>query len=155
METALCQGPSCGRCLKVCPANAVQYWDRDWPACDEYRSPHGFAKLTDHVDKIIAAGDPTLRKELLRSEDSFNLWQSILRGAGVITGCRRCADVCPVGADYEQLRDALDHLPESTPEKEDRAAGMAASESRKDTAEGYERQKRWIGARGYLGETGD
>src|SRR3954468_8416668 len=78
MEASLCLGPSCGRCLNVCPADAVQHWDRDWPACDEYRSPHGFAKLTDHVDKIIPAGDPTVRKELLRSEDSFNLWQSIL-----------------------------------------------------------------------------
>ena len=49
---------------------------------------------------LIREPDTEKQKELLRSEDSFNLWQSILRGAGVITGCRRCADVCPVGADY-------------------------------------------------------
>src|SRR3954447_14876211 len=30
LEAALCLGPSCGRCLKVCPADAVQAWDRDW-----------------------------------------------------------------------------------------------------------------------------
>ncbi len=26
METALCLGPSCGRCLKTCPADAVGHW---------------------------------------------------------------------------------------------------------------------------------
>jgi epoxyqueuosine reductase len=150
MEQALCLGPSCGRCLKVCPGDTVQHWDRDWDACDEYRSPHGFAKLTDHVDKIIAAGDPATRKELLRSEDSFNLWQSILRGAGVITGCRRCADVCPVGADYAGLQDALDHIPENTRAKEERLTAMTAAESRGDLPDAYGSQTRWIGALSYL-----
>src|SRR5262249_31992283 len=46
METALCLGPSCGRCLKTCPADAVGHWTRDWPACDRFRSPHGFAQLS-------------------------------------------------------------------------------------------------------------
>ena len=101
MESALCLGPSCGRCLKTCPADAVGHWTRDWPACDRFRSPHGFAQLSEHVTRIIAEPDASRQKELVRSEDSFNLWQSILRGAGVITGCRRCADVCPVGADYD------------------------------------------------------
>lgn len=150
MEQTLCRGPSCGRCLKVCPGDTVLHWDRDWEACDEYRSPHGFAKLTDHVDKIIAAGDPATRKELLRSEDSFNLWQSILRGAGVITGCRRCADVCPVGADYAGLEDALDHIPENTPAKEERLATMTAAELHGDLPSSYGAQTRWIGALSYL-----
>ena len=49
METALCLGPSCGRCLKTCPADAVGHWTRDWPACDRFRSPHGFAQLSEHI----------------------------------------------------------------------------------------------------------
>ena len=106
-------GPSCARCLKVCPGDAVGHWSRDWEACDPHRSPHGFPQLSDHVARIIAAPTPEAQKELVRSEDSFNLWQSILRGAGVITGCRKCADVCPVGADYQaMLSDALDAIPE-------------------------------------------
>ena len=118
METALCLGPSCGRCLKTCPADAVGHWTRDWPACDRFRSPHGFAQLSEHVTRIIAEPDAARQKELVRSEDSFNLWQSILRGAGVITGCRRCADVCPVGADYAaMLSDALEAIPEDTPDE--------------------------------------
>jgi epoxyqueuosine reductase len=150
METTLCQGPSCGRCLKVCPGDTVQHWARDWDACDTYRSPHGFSQLAGHIEKIIDAGEATKRKELLRSEDSFNLWQSILRGAGVITGCRRCADVCPVGADYAALKDALDVLPENTPAKDARAAGMADAEAQGKLPEAYDQQKRWIGALGYL-----
>lgn len=146
METALCLGPSCGRCLQVCPGDTVRHWDRDWEACDSYRSPHGFAKLTDHIDRIIAAGDPATQKAMLRSEDSFNLWQSILRGAGVITGCRRCADVCPVGADYEtMLKDALDTIPEHTPAKQARLDAMKEAEGRGARPAAYEAQARWIG----------
>jgi epoxyqueuosine reductase QueG len=146
MERALCLGPSCARCLKVCPADAVEHWARDWEACDRFRSPHGFAQLTEHVGRIIAEPDPDQQKELLRSEDSFNLWQSILRGAGVITGCRRCADVCPVGADYAaMLQDALEHIPESTPAKEARAAAMVEEERAGGLPETYSAQARWIG----------
>ncbi len=142
MTEALCLGPACGRCLKTCPADAVQHWARDWPACDRYRSPHGFAQLTEHLDRIIHESDAGKRKQLLRSEESFNLWQSILRGAGVVTGCRRCADVCPVGADYESmLADALEEIPENTPQKEQRLVFM-----QKDPASGaYVPQQRWIG----------
>jgi epoxyqueuosine reductase QueG len=140
MTNALCLGPTCGRCLKTCPADAVQEWERDWPACDRYRSPHGFAQLTEHLDRIIESGDAATRKELLRSEASFNLWQSILRGSGVITGCRRCADVCPVGSDYEaMLADAHTEIPENTPQKESRLAAMTGQSG------AYEKQKRFIG----------
>jgi epoxyqueuosine reductase QueG len=140
MSNALCLGPSCGRCLKTCPADAVREWERDWPACDRYRSPHGFAQLTEHLDRIIEASDAQTRKELLRSEASFNLWQSILRGSGVITGCRRCADVCPVGADYEaMLAVAHQEIPENTAAKEARLAAMRGE------SPAYEKQKRFIG----------
>jgi ferredoxin len=91
---------------------------------------------------VIDEPDTKRKKALLRSEDSFNLWQSILRGAGVITGCRRCADVCPVGADYEALlKDALDAIPENTPSKEARLAAMAGAEP----SAAYQRQIHWIG----------
>ncbi len=150
MEQALCRGPACGRCLKVCPGDTVRHWGRDWQTCDEYRSPHGFAKLTEHLEKIIAAGDPAARKDLLRSEDSFNLWQSILRGAGVITGCRSCADVCPVGADYAALlEDARGEIPETTFGKEQRLAAMTSAEQAGELGKGYSAQQRWIGALGY------
>ncbi len=143
MSEALCLGPECGRCLKACPGDVVQQWDRDWDACDRYRSPHGFAQLSEYLGGVIDEPDLRKKKEMLRSETSFDLWQSILRGAGVITGCRRCADVCPVGADYALLRDALEAIPENTPQKEARLAGMIAA----GPSPAYERQIRWIGRR--------
>ncbi|HSM39627.1 MAG TPA: hypothetical protein VK862_02675, partial [Afifellaceae bacterium] len=148
MDKALCLGPECGRCLKACPGDVVGHWTRDWPACDRYRSPHGFHHLTDFLSGIIEAGDIEAQKAMLRSEDSFDLWQSILRGAGVVTGCRRCQDVCPVGDDYEaMLKDALEDIPENSDDKEKRLAAMSAAEAdvEKMPAE-FQAQKRWIGA---------
>jgi epoxyqueuosine reductase QueG len=145
MTEALCLGPECGRCLKACPGDVVRHWDRDWEACDRYRSPHGFAQLAEYLGRVIDEPDNKRKKDLLRSEDSFNLWQSILRGAGVITGCRRCADVCPVGADYEALlKDALDTIPENTPQKEARLAAMVAAEA-SGPPPARVSQVRWIG----------
>jgi len=142
---SLCLGPECGRCLKACPGDVIKHWDRDWEACDRYRSPHGFAQLSDYLGRVIDEPDAQQKKALLRSEDSFNLWQSILRGAGVITGCRRCADVCPVGADYEPLlKDALELIPESTPQKEARLAAMVAAEAA-GPVPAQVKQLRWIG----------
>ena len=145
MPTALCAGPRCGRCLSSCPADAVGHWQRDWPACDTHRSPYGFAKLAGHLIDIIEEPDPQKKKDKLRSETQFNLWQSILRGSGAITGCRRCADVCPVGADYEaMLKDAMDEIPEDTPQKAARLVQMAQAESAGDDS-GRAAQVRWIG----------
>lgn len=97
--------------------------------------------------KIIEEPDQAKKKDMLLSETQFNLWQSILRGSGVVTGCRRCADVCPVGADYEtMLKDALEHIPEGTPEKAARLAAMSADELAGKQS-GYAQQQRWIGTK--------
>jgi ferredoxin len=145
-DDALCLGPACGRCLSACPGDVIGHWERDWPACDRYRSPHGFAQLTEHILAIMDQPDTKAQRDLIRSEDSFNLWQSILRGSGVVTGCRRCADVCPVGADYPaMLRDALDTMPEATAEKDRRRQAMVAAEARGERPAAYDAQRRWIG----------
>lgn len=145
-EEGLCHGPSCGRCLSACPGDTVGWWDRDWNACDQYRSPYGFAKLTGHVAAVMAEPDAQKKKDMLRSETMFNLWQSILRGSGVITGCRRCADVCPVGEDYQaMLQGALQEVAEDTADKRAKLEAMVAAEGRGEVAPGHDRQKRWIG----------
>ncbi len=149
MTEALCLGPECGRCLAACPGDVVAHWDRDWVACDRYRSPHGFAQLGAHLTEIMDAPDEAAKLALIRSETSFNLWQSILRGAGVVTGCRRCQDVCPVGEDYgAMIEDALRDIPEDTPDKAARLARMVADEAAGRLPESHEAQSRWIGARG-------
>jgi epoxyqueuosine reductase len=94
---------------------------------------------------VLAESDSQKKKEMLRSETTFNLWQSILRGAGVITGCRRCADVCPVGEDYERmLADALEQIAEDTAAKQMRLVDMVNAEHNA-LPQGYKRQQRWIG----------
>ena len=148
MSAPLCKGPECGRCLKACPGDVIGHWDRDWQGCDRYRSPHGFKAVSDFLQKVLEAPDSDSQMKLVRSEESFNIWQSTLRGSGVITGCRRCQDVCPVGADYvEMLQDALDDIAEDTKEKRARLAEMVNLEAKGDVSEGYLRQRRWIGER--------
>lgn len=150
-DVALCLGPSCGRCLATCPADAVRHWQRDWDACDTHRSPYGFGKLVQHLSDVMTEPDARKKKELLRTETMFNLWQSILRGSGVITGCRRCADVCPVGEDFAtMLRDVLEHMPEDTDEKRQRLAQMAAAEAQGELPDAYTQQQRWIGLLPYM-----
>ena len=99
-----------------------------------------------HGDSSAGAADAQQKKELLRSETTFNLWQSILRGAGAITGCRRCADVCPVGADYaDMLMDALEAMPEDTEAKRLRLVDMVTAEAEGRLPDDYVDQQRWIG----------
>ena len=98
----------------------------------------------------MAEQDAQKQKAMLRSESSFNLWQSVLRGSGVVTGCRRCQDVCPVGEDYDRfLRDALEDMPEDTSDKRERLKEMEAAEQEGELPESYDRQERWIGRSSY------
>ena len=143
MADALCLGPECGRCLKACPADAVQHWDRDWAACDKYRSPFGFEFMSDYLTSILTEEDQLQKISKLRGMESSEIFQAMLRGSGIITGCRRCADVCPVGDDYENLlKKWVDEIPEETPEKLKRLEAMIAEKTPPDS---YEKQHRWMG----------
>lgn len=145
-EDALCLGPTCGRCSLACPGDVVGHWDRDWSACNRLRSPHGFQALTEHVERLIDEPDNQKKKDLLRSPEQFYLWQSILRGAGVVTGCRRCQDVCPVGEDYAQLADAVDEIAEANDEKRMRLHSMVEAEMAGQLPQSHAHDERWIGA---------
>jgi epoxyqueuosine reductase QueG len=142
MKQPLCEGPECGRCLSACPGDVIGQWERDWQGCDSYRNPHGFNHLTEFLGNVIDQTDVEAQKKMIRSEDSFNLWQSILRGAGAVIGCRRCQDVCPVGEDYEiLLKDAVHEIAEDTSEKRTRLQEMIKG----DNEGNYLAQSRWIG----------
>jgi epoxyqueuosine reductase len=139
----LCLGPECGRCLAACPADAVQHWDRDWKRCDGFRSPFGFEFMSDYLTDILTEEDQLQQIAKLRGMESSEIFQAMLRGSGIITGCRRCADVCPVGNDYETLlKKWVDKIPEETPEKLKRLKTMVAEAT---LPEAYAKQHRWIG----------
>ena len=88
------------QCRMACPGDAILHWGLDKKKCSPYASPHGFSHLVSHVSNVLRAGSTDEQIALLRSGDSFNLWQTMLRGVGAYTGCTRCIDVCPVGQDY-------------------------------------------------------
>ena len=146
MTKPLCQGESCGRCLLACPGDAVLQWGLDKQKCAPYASPHGFSQVVAHVGNVLRADTVEQKIEMLRSGDSFNIWQTMLRGVGAYTGCTRCVDVCPVGQDYARhLADAQQDIPETTPEKVSRLAEMQRKRTAGEPGEGLERSRRWIG----------
>ena len=145
-DNALCLGPECGRCLQACPADAVGHWQRDWPACDRRRSPFGFGFASDYLTNVLREQDQEKQIGMLRSMESSEIFQAMLRGTGIISGCRNCADVCPVGEDYEKLlKDWVDDINEATPEKQTRLDAMIREEATGNLPEGFNQQQRWIG----------
>lgn len=147
LEQALCRGPECGRCLLTCPGDAALHWDIDKQKCSPHAWPYGWDYLTDHVKNIMNAEDDGARWDIVKGRATFELWQSMLQGVGVNSGCTRCLEVCPVGEDYEDhLQDSQERIPEVTPEKEARLQAMRDAEARADFGPAFERSKRWIGA---------
>ncbi len=67
----------------------------------------------------------------MRHPDTLMIWQSMLRGVGIYSGCTRCYDVCPVGADYEtHLRSVQEEIAEATDEKRRGSRACAARSPR-------------------------
>ena len=122
------------------------HWGLDKKKCAPYASPYGFSHVVSHVSNVLRANNVDEQMALLRSGDTFNLWQTLLRGVGAYTGCTRCVDVCPVGQDYARhLQDIQEEIPEATPEKAGRLAEMRRQRTAGEKIEGLERSRRWIG----------
>lgn len=148
-ERALCRGEECGRCLLACPGDAVEHWGLDVERCKPYSSPYGYHAVERHVERILAEGDRQRRTEAARSTETLMIWQSMLRGVGVYTGCTRCYDVCPVGADYErQLREIQERIPEETADKQRRLAAIRGDRDSSPLPPGLTKHRRWIGSPG-------
>ncbi len=146
MIKSLCLGEECGRCLLACPGDAILHWGLDKKKCAPYASPHGFAKFVSHLSNILHVDDVEKQIEVLRSGDSFNLWQSLLRGVGAYTGCTRCVDVCPIGEDYARnLQAVQEEIPEATPEKTVSLKEMKQRRTAGERIQGLEQSRRWIG----------
>ena len=147
---ALCLGEACGRCMSVCPGQAVRQWDLDVPACERFSAPYGYWFVQEHLARIGAETDVERRWQRVRGTDTLMLWQSMLRGVGVITGCTRCMDVCPVGADFDaHLADVLGEIPAEVAELNRAALEEARARARAgDRGPGHARRARWVGRLG-------
>jgi epoxyqueuosine reductase QueG len=144
-EQALCRGAECGRCLLACPGEAVGAWKLELERCRPYSSPYGYQFVERHVERILDAPDREARREAARSTETLMVWQSMLRGVGIYSGCTRCYDVCPVGRDYEaHLQDVQETIPEDTAEKRGALAAIQAE----PPSPGLREQVRWIGRLG-------
>lgn len=145
LDRALCLGEACGRCLLACPGDAIGHWTLSLERCAPHSSPYGYHFVQQHVENILRAPDPAARLEKIQSMDTFMIWQSMLRGVGVYSGCTRCYDVCPVGTDYEaHLREVQEAIPEATPEKGAKLRAFQTPQARA-ASDGLRAHARWIG----------
>ncbi|MBI3090966.1 MAG: epoxyqueuosine reductase [Candidatus Tectomicrobia bacterium] len=147
MHEALCKGPECGRCLLTCPGDAALHWNIDKEKCSPHAWPYGWQYLTNHIKDLMTAGSFDEKWALVKGKATFELWQSMLQGVGVNSGCTRCLEVCPVGEDYELfLKEAQEEIPEATPEKQARLQAMRDAEEAGDLGPSFAASRRWIGA---------
>src|SRR5262245_1559088 len=146
LTTPLCLGEECGRCLMACTADACLRWGLAKKKCAPQAAAYDVQHVVSHVGKVLRANSVDEQIAVLRSGDSFYLWQTLLRGVGAYTGCTRCVDVCPVGQDYvRHLQDIQEEIPEATPEKAERLTEMKRQRTAGERIEGLERSRRWIG----------
>jgi epoxyqueuosine reductase QueG len=146
LKKRLCLGVSCGRCLMVCPADAVEHWGLNKRNCSAYAMQYGVPALLSHADKFIDAETREQRRNLIHSLDTVNYLGALSSGTGAYAGCPRCLEVCPVGEDYApHLKDRHAQIPERTEAKEMRWREMRQAEQKGEVVRGLEVSQRWIG----------
>lgn len=146
LTDGLCIGAECGRCLLACPGDAIDHFDMRVDDCRPHAEPWGFDRFLEYAEGVMDADSVEERQALLQSTDSLMVWQSMIHGDGVNTGCTNCADVCPVGDDYDRIADANDEIPEASADKRARVAELRRAELAGDLPPGLEAHARWIGA---------
>lgn len=145
-EKKLCLGASCGRCLLVCPADAIEHWGLNKRQCSSYAQPHGVTPLFSYLDRVITAQSPEEKRSLALSLELVNLWQALRSGAGAYGSCPRCLEVCPIGEDYTRhLKEQYAKI-EKVKEREDKLAAMRLVEQEGKVIQGFEISQRWIGS---------
>jgi len=142
---ALCEGAECGRCLLACPGDAIDGFDLQVEDCRPHAEPWGFDRFLHYAEDVMAADDVEARQERLQSTDTLMVWQSMIHGAGVNTGCDNCAAVCPVGDDFDRLVEAVATIEEATDVKRERLAELRRAELTDTLPPGLEDHARWIG----------
>lgn len=115
----LCPGlQECGRCAAVCPADAIprsarqgsplaEYRHLDEKACSRYCQPYGVNAFVEHLRKIFNEKDAQGTRARIDAPETSLLWHHmVVLRQGAFTGCTRCLQVCPVGEDYDRIRNS-------------------------------------------------
>ena len=117
LENDLCPGlEACGRCAAICPGRAIpteggagatlaQSRRLDEAACVEHSQPYGASTFMSHTRRLFQEPDAGQANRLIDGGRTALLWyhMTFLR-QGAFSGCTRCLQVCPVGADFEKLQ---------------------------------------------------
>jgi epoxyqueuosine reductase len=118
IEGELCLGlEHCGRCAAVCPEDAIPRCapagagpaagrGLDAAACARSCQPFGFHAFTEHLGHIVEGGEAKEMWARMRTRKTGEMWSEMaMMKEAALTGCSECVQVCPVGADYDALKD--------------------------------------------------
>ena len=113
----LCLGlEACGRCAAICPADAIPrsvprgtplsaYRGLDRQACSVHSQPYGVGAFVDYMRGLVTTDDEREIERRIASPDTSLLWFNMtVSRQGAFTGCSRCLQVCPIGADYDAIQ---------------------------------------------------
>ena len=131
LDQEICLGlEECGRCAAICPEDAIprramagapteSVRGLDSAACARSCQPFGFQNFEDHLVHIFESTEGKEMWGRMRSRKSGEMWTEMaMMKEAAFTGCSECVQVCPVGEDWEALRDThhrRSDLPETLP----------------------------------------
>ncbi|MGI9018505.1 MAG: hypothetical protein ACR2HR_15625 [Euzebya sp.] len=147
----LCIGPTCGRCLKACPPDAVHQWTLDKRRCALMAQVHGVSSILKGPVKALLA-NPADVEAILADPLQHEKFDAVTRVTEAFGVCPRCLETCPVGSDYQEyLAKEHRHIPESTPAKDQRLKLMKDAEKQGTELEGNpDINRRHVGPDGYI-----
>jgi ferredoxin len=117
LDAELCLGlEACGRCAAICPEQAIplrapqgaplsEVRRLDAVACARSSQPYGPATMARHLTAALDSANAQECWRLVKGLTTGELWQQVtMHKDGAFTACQACAEVCPVGADYESVQ---------------------------------------------------
>ncbi|MFM1921089.1 MAG: hypothetical protein RLZZ303_2723, partial [Candidatus Hydrogenedentota bacterium] len=119
LDRELCPGiEACGRCAAVCPADAIprkarisqplsDYRSIDEEACVKVSQPFGYRVFQEMAAEIASSSTSEKLWEGIYNRTASEMYNEITAvKEGVVSGCSACMEVCPVGANYPQIKNS-------------------------------------------------